>query len=203
MKIVRQQVILCVFILVAFVGELASAQQAPAVPYIEKGVCPFEGCQYGRWITRSPLKVYPREGDTSQVAFTIAPGDSFFALTGNIHMDRLGVVVVTKPLAQFSPGDTIYTLSYTGESYINIWFRGQQLNIEIFWPTDDDIDFATINLNDPRWKDFPALMVTRPLMVWWVQIAYRNGQTGWLRLVNNTIAGFHINEEIDGMDALG
>ena len=177
-------------------------QYFPPVPYIQKNACPFEGCQFGLWTTNSPLKVYSREGDTTTILCTLTPGDSLIALTGNIHMERLGIVIVTKPHEQFSPGDTLYTLSYTGEGYNDVWYRGQELNIEIFWPTDNETDFSTVNINDPRWDQFSAVMVAPPLMIWWVQVTCRGHINGWIRLLNTTLAGFRIEEELHGLDAL-
>ena len=191
-----------VFALSFFVHDSA-AQGLPEVPFIEKHAFPFECCQYGKWRAGSPLIAYSTEGDTSSVAFRIAVGDSFFASTGNIHMEKLGVVVVTKPVGAFVPGDTIYTLSYTGEGSIDVWHNGTESNVEIFWDTEDDVDSADVNIHDPGRARYSGVLVQRPLMIWWVQVRNSEGQDGWLRLVNTTVAGFAIDEQIDGMDGCG
>jgi len=170
---------------------------------IEKGVCPFECCQFGRWVSQSPLRAYRVEGDTAHLAFTIAAGDTFSAITGNVHMDRPGVVVVTKPVLSFNRGDTIYTLSYTGEGFIDVWSNGEIVNIEMFWEGDDDLDSAIVDTSAERSKKYSGVQVARPIMIWWVHIQRTDGQTGWLRLVNTTSDGFGLDERIDGMSGCG
>ncbi len=192
--------LLSAFIL-SFSTELCRAQDHPAVPLIEYGVCPFECCQFGRWLAESPLTVYQSEDDTSTTAYTIAVGDSFLATTGNVHIERPGVVVVTKPVESFKPGDTLYALSNRGEGSIDIWRSGAIQNIDIFWDCDDAIDFTKVDPRDPRWDRFSGVLLTRPLMVWWVQVQDRRGRMGWIRLVNTTIEGFSTEEQIGGMDA--
>jgi hypothetical protein len=179
------------------------AQARPPIPLIEKGACPFECCQFGRWVSQSSLQAYRVEGDIAHLAFTIAAGDTFSAITGNVHMDRPGVVVVTKPVLSFNPGDTIYTLSYTGEGSIDVWAHGEIANIEMFWEGDDDLDSAIVDTSAQQWKRFSGVLIVRPIMIWWVQIQRSDGQTGWLRLVNTTSDGFGLDERINGMDAYG
>lgn len=184
-------------------ADLIMAQATPPIPLIDKGACPFECCRFGRWVSQSFLRAYRAEGDTAQLAFTIASGDTFIAITGNVHMDRPGMVVVTKPVLSFSPGDTIYTLTYTGEGSIDIWSHGTIANIEMFWRGNDDLDSAIVDINADRWKRYSGVLVVRPVMIWWVQIQRADGLTGWLRLVNTTSDGFGVDERIDGMDACG
>lgn len=194
-----------VFVLLtqAILASPLTAQGTPSFPVIEKGVCPFECCQFGRWVSQYPLRAYRVEGDTANVVFTIAAGDTFSAITGNIHMDKPGVVVVTKPVLSFNPGDTIYTLSYTGEGSIDVWSHGEIANIEMFWKGNDDLDSSIVDTSAERWKRYSGVLVSRPLMIWWVQIQRTDGQTGWLRLVNTTSDGFGLDERIDGMSGCG
>ncbi len=134
------------------------------------------------------------------MVFTIAVGDSFLAMTGNVHIDRPGAVVVTKPVESFKPGDTLYTLSNRGEGAIDIWRSGTIQNIEIFWDCDDAIDFTKVDPRDPRWDRFSGVLLTKPLMVWWIQVQDRRSRKGWIRLINTIIEGFSTEEQIEGMD---
>ncbi|HXX64610.1 MAG TPA: hypothetical protein VEO56_12515, partial [Bacteroidota bacterium] len=179
------------------------AQAKPSFPVIEKGVCPFECCQFGRWVSPSPLRAFRTEGDTAHLAFTIASGDTFRAVTGNVHIDKPGVVVVTKPILAFAPGDTVYTLGYTGEGSIDVWSRGEIANVEKFWEGDGNFNPAIVDTSSQRWKRYSGVLVVRPIMIWWVQVQRSDGQTGWLRLVNTTSNGFGFDERIYGMDACG
>ncbi len=180
-------------------GRPSVAQDQPALPFIQRGVCPFECCQFGRWRTHATLHVYETEGDTSRILFNLAVGDTFRALTGNVHMDRVGVVIVTKRVNSYMPGDTVYTLSYRGEGLIDVWHQGKVQQVDIFWSGDDEADSSNVDVHDPRWKDFSGVLLTKPIMIWWVNVLLPNGQTGRLRLVNTTISGFGIDERIEGM----
>jgi hypothetical protein len=195
--------LLSINLLLSLFTELSVAGGKPAMPFIERGVCPFECCQFGYWHTKSLLRVYQAEGDTSNLAYTIAVNDSFLAITGNVHMDKLGIVIVTKSVESFKPGDTLYTLSYRGEGFIDVWQDSTIHTIEIFWDSRDEADVNKVNAKDPRWNESSGVLVSRPSMVWWVEVQNRKGQTGWIRLVNTTIQGFSTDEQIDGDDACG
>jgi len=173
------------------------------LPLVEYNVCPYEGCQYGRWITRSPLKVFAREDDSSEIVVNLAPGDSFTALSGNIHMEMPGMVIVTRDTGQFKRGDTVFTLSYTGEGWYDVWYKGQSPWIEMFWTTDFEGRTNKFDIDDTLWNDVAGILVHRALMIWWVRVRLPSGQEGWLRLVNTTDSGFRTEEEIDGTDMLG
>ena len=170
------------------VSGLAFAQ--PPIPFIEHGSCPFEGCQFGQWITQTPLRAYAQEGDTSHVSFTLQPADTFTALTGNLHIERPGLVLVRRDQGQYRRGDTVYVLSYSGEGFHNIWHRGEERNVEAFWHSEGDS------------TETFAEIVRQPVMFWWVNVLSRQGQKGWLCLLNTSPGGFGINERIRGMDYL-
>ena len=48
-----------------------NSQTKNDIPTIEEDVCPFEGCQFGKWIIKDSIKVYEKEGDTSSVNFIL------------------------------------------------------------------------------------------------------------------------------------
>lgn len=77
---------------------------------IEKDVHPFEGCQYGTWICEKPVKVYNKEGDYSSFEYQLEYKDTINAITGNIHYNKFGKVVVTRPIYNFLPNDTLTAL---------------------------------------------------------------------------------------------
>jgi hypothetical protein len=185
------------FIFISFVELYAQKFNLPIIQYDK---CPFECCRYGNWKTFSSLKVYKVEGDTTSYTFTITAIDSFKAITGNVHIIKPGRVIIKKSNGIFLRGDTVYTLSYTGEGFNDVLYHGKVYNIEIFWQTDDEMDFGNINVNDDKWKNYKGVLISRPIMVWWVRIRYRNSRDGWIPLENEGIEGFLINERIEGMD---
>jgi hypothetical protein len=185
-------------LMLIFLPGLAKSQNLIKFPYIQKRVCPFECCRFGKWTAKSALDVYANEGDTTKVKFTISAGDSFLAVSGNVHIMKPGIVIVTKPVYSFSAGDTLYTLSYYGEGSIDVWHRGKLENIDMFWGTPSS--GSPVNVKDAKWSKFSGVLTSRGLMIWWVNISSRDGRTGWLRLVNTSDNGFALDEEIDGMD---
>lgn len=188
----RLIIVLSLSCLIFLCSNIYAQEEKPNVPYIQSNVCPFECCQYGKWIAKSPLKAYKKEGDSSAIAFTIKPGEQFTAIKGNVHVVKLGVVVITEPFDAFSKDDNIFVLSYKGEGFYDIWYKGKVLSdIEQFW-----IDKSSKSSSK-------ALLKQPPQIVWWVLVKNKDGKQGWLMLQNISNNGFLLNEKIDGMDACG
>ncbi len=114
--------------ILVFVSVSSYAKNArPKLPLIQHDICPFECCQYGRWTARSPLTAYKREGDDSIMSFTIRIGEEFTAISGNVHIEKLGIIVINKAFGVFHKGGEIYVLSYRGEGEYALWFNGKEL----------------------------------------------------------------------------
>ncbi len=189
---IRIIIALSLFCAVFLCSIVYAQDDKPNVPYIQNNVCPFECCQYGKWIAKSRLKAYKTEGDSSTIAFTIKPGEQFTAIKGNVHVVKLGIVVITESFDIFSKGDNVFVLSYKGEGFYDVWYKGKVLkDIEQFWP--DELSKQT---GKSRSKQLPE-------MIWWVLVKNEAGKQGWLMLKNISNNGFLLNERIDGMDACG
>jgi hypothetical protein len=171
---------LCVL---SILGNPSYAQpQPPRIPYIQHNVCPFECCQYGRWTAKSLLSTYQIEGDDSTVAFMIKPGEQFTTTGGNVHIMKLGEIVLNRSFDEFTRGDKVYILSYRGEGVYDLWYKGKIL---------DSSEKVWLNSVLMGWPEFE----------WWALIKNRAGKQGWLRLKNVSRTGFQIEYEIDGMDS--
>ena len=162
--------------------------ERPEVPFIQRDVCPFECCQFGRWTARSPLKAHEKEDDNAAIAFTIKPDEEFIALRGNVHIMKSGVLILEESAGNFSKGDKVYILSYRGEGDYDLWYKGKMLA-----PDSDDLSKVLAN----------SKLVNSPEFVWWVMIKNKDGKEGWLRLKNITDMGFQTEEQFDGADACG
>ena len=183
-KIAVGSLIVAVVVVSLFFLRSASEAQLlrPKVPYIQHNVCPFECCQYGRWISKSLLKAYKLEGDDSTVVFIIEPGEEFTAIGGNVHIMKLGEIVLNKSFDEFTEGDKIYILSYRGEGFYDLWYKGKVLDS-----------------TEEVWSN--GVLIESPEFVWWVSIKNKAGEQGWLRLKNISESGFQMEYEIDGMDS--
>jgi len=173
--------------LICLLSALSNAQnEHPQVPYIQHDICPFECCQYGTWIAKSYLNAYKKEGDNAAIAFTIKPGEKFSAISGNVHIIKLGIITINKTANTFTKGDKVYILSYRGEGAYDLWYKGKIL----------DLDLDSM---DKIWSN--GTLIQMPKFVWWVFVKNKVGKQGWLRLKNITDSGFQIEEKIDGQDS--
>ena len=165
------------------------AQGRPAEPFIEQGVCPFECCTYREWTATDSIVVYKAEGSTDP-SFLLLPADSFTAVTGNVHLIHIGVVLITRPMeteaedsfpqAHLSIGDSVYVLSYRGEGWYDVWIAGKVRHLPAFW---DD------RREDPRPTDRPGHLLREPQDIWWVRIRTHDGQSGWIRMDHAEVSG--------------
>lgn len=179
---------------VAFVSLLTTsalgAQERPKEPVVREGACPFECCVYREWTAQAPIRVYQNEGDHDSTAFTLAPGEQFAALTGNVHVTQLGIVEIISPLYQygvdgrtrFEPGDTLYVLDYMGEGFYFVWHEGEILDAADYWYAPDQV--TDVNRAHVR-----AIQHREPVTEWWVQARNSRGQVGWIDMSEAVIAG--------------
>lgn len=145
----------------------------PPIPWIVKNVCPGEYCSLGRWAACSTVTAYQEKRPTG-AAFTIVRGEEFTALTGDVHVDRAGIVVFRDTVSnnadeangvdsiQFIPADTLFLLNDQGEGYLNWWYRGRAAPGYEFWGDD------------------PKVVLVRPSKsTWWVHVRNAAGREGW------------------------
>lgn len=174
------------------------AQTNSDLATIEKNVCPFEGCQFGKWIIRDTIEVYEKEGDTTLVKYLLTDNDTITTLYGNIHYEKFGKVLITKTFENFTVNDTLTVLRCTEGEFIS-YYKGKKIYTNVFWPVkyyDSDDNAEKYN-----YEKHKGIMIERPQIIWWVKIL-KNGTEGWVRLKNVTPYCFDIKEKIDGMDSL-
>lgn len=178
--------ILCSIMICSTVGvNEFFAQPTLKIPFIQKNVCPFEfGCDFSLWISKSKIMVFRFAGDTSKISFTLNPNDTFTVHAANMHIEKPGIVLVTKPIESFQVGDTVFVLSYTGEGMYDVWYRGEIYNRERFWDYED-------------LPQFEGLLVCRPRMSWWLMVELKSKKKGWIRLINRSDSGVRFDENID------
>ena len=172
----------------------ALAVSGPRLPFVAKPACPFECCQYGRWTARVSLRVRPRVRELRAVAFTIAAGDSFTALEGEVWVNRAGLVIVQRRLPIYEregaptmlpPGERLFLLDYLGEGGWNAWTRGRR-----------------VGTNQEDWGDSLVRVVRWPDFEWWVHVQTFDGRTGWV-LVSDSRTPEDSVLPVDGADGCG
>lgn len=191
-----------IFILIFFPGLILSQSYSDtSVVFYDK--CPFECCQFGKWIIKDSINVYQNEGDTSSISFTLAFNDTVLAKTGNLHFLQVGKVVVLEKIYNFQPSDTLTAFNCTEGEFLVV-HNNKEYYVDIFWPMFfyDNEDNLENYLNEIEKYKYYGRMIQRPQSVWWVKIISAKCE-GWIKLENKTPYCFSIDEEIIGMDACG
>ena len=152
-----------------------------AFPYVVERACEGDrdGCAYGEWLACGSIPVYASRDNTVEIVTTLEASDRFEVLTGNIVIESPGIVAVTRPSRPipwepgkdiFQPGDTLYVFHYRGEGFYTVWFKGEFLATEQFWP-------RSTTTSDP---EYGGTLVQEVESVFWVQIRTANQAEGWV-----------------------
>jgi hypothetical protein len=190
-------------------GAILTAQ-GPAMPFVDRGACPGEGCVYRDWKAKAEVVLYETWDNRAPVrkAFIVKPGETVTAMTGVVIVTVPGRARIRRPvlannlLADQFPrqpfknvtipaGTMVYLLTSHGEGYYTAWANGTLVGFEI------------TNLEQPRTpgagysgcvrtQTCDGEVLEYPRRTWWVQIRNAAGQIGW---TDRTDA-------FDGMDAL-
>jgi hypothetical protein len=162
---------------------------APALPYVDRDACPFEGCAYREWTAPKSAIVYDTWEEKRRQVARISVGEKVTGLTGVVITFRPGVIRMDRDLPEqhLKRGDTILTYTYKGEGFAAVWFKG------IFY-SEFDISFT-------KWPDgggcggahCAATYTDLGKITWWAQVRLSSGRMGWVDMGE---------AEFDGMDLL-
>ncbi|MBK7392881.1 MAG: hypothetical protein IPI64_06200 [Chloracidobacterium sp.] len=155
-------------------GTMASIAEGqtsrPPMPFVDKGACPFECCTYRDWTVEKATTIRSAMRDGSSIAFRLKKGERVRGLTGSVITSQAGEVRVLKrtKIGRFTarPGDTLYLLTYVGEGFHRVWYKGKITEEETY----DKTIFRQIR---------------EPKAVWWVKVRNSRGQIGWSREPDN------------------
>ena len=157
------------FVLIAITA-VSGQNSRPPMPFVDKGACPFECCTYRDWTVDKPTTIRSAVRDGSSIAFRLKKGERVKGITGAVTTLQPGEVRVLKrtKIGTFTarPGDTLYLLTYVGEGFHRIWYKGKITEEETY----DKAIFRQIR---------------EPKSVWWVKVRNSRGQIGWSREPDN------------------
>jgi len=154
----------------------------PALPFVQKKACPFEGCQFGKWTATQPVKLYAdwKDSGSKRVVAVITAHEVVTAVTGIYITYEPAEIKVTAPIPAYGlkPGDTVYTYMSLGEGTFNAWFNG--FYVEQFDGSGiqerDGLGGCSRNCN--------AILLKEARADWWVQIRTKKGTVGWTRMAD-------------------
>jgi hypothetical protein len=156
----------------------AFGQNTPNLPYFDRGACPFECCTYRTWIARNNVSLRKEMRTASPLLFSIKKGERVNAITGVVITSKAGIVEVIQDTKigglNIKSGSKLYTLTYLGEGFYKIWYKGK-----IY---EESVE------GEKAFK-----IVSQPKAVWWVKIKNKKGQIGWTNL----------SDSFDDQDACG
>ncbi len=159
---------------------------APAV-LVERGACPFECCQYGKWRTANSVKafLYPKDTRSSQ---TIPSDETVVALTGYVR--TVGQpFLVTRSHSPYRPGDKLMVYTYHGEGSFTVWRNGKKYSEDLGFSPYGGTGGETCSDTNYCWGSLTAPLES----VWWAKIRMKSGKILWVK----GDAGF------EGQDACG
>ncbi len=164
----------------------SEAMAAPALPYFDRGACPFEGCTYHQWIVRDSITLYDTWKPERREIATLSKGDKATGITGVVITYRPGTIRMERDLPEQSlkQGETILTYAYRGEGFAAAWFHGRFYD-------EFDISFA-------KWPDgtgcggahCAATYVDLGDKRWWAEVKLNSGAVGWVDMDHGLLGGF-------------
>ena len=159
----------------------------PALPKIDQNACPFEGCQFGKWIVHERVQIYDTWKSGRKLLRALSRGEEVTAVTG-IHITfQPAEIHVTAAIADYGlkPGDTVFGYMGIGEGFFNAWFNG-------YWV--EEFDGSGIETPDGSGcrRNCNAKLLKAARSEWWVMIRMKNGTAGWTKEGN----------KFEGSDAL-
>jgi hypothetical protein len=170
----------------------------PALPFVDMGACPFEGCVYRDWTVKTRVVTYETWDSRAPVrqVFATNPGETVTAMTGVVLVTSVGRALIRRQMTaatllseQFPtqrpservsvlPGTLVYLLTSHGEGFYTAWVNGVLVGFDI------------TNLEQPntpgagysgcvRTQTCDGEVLEYPRRTWWVRIRNAAGQIGW------------------------
>jgi len=146
---------------------LQQSPVTPVSPFVVQGACPFEGCQYGTWTARAPVRLHAKVNG-ALLKRQIQKGERVMTLSGEVHaIPRKGTVTKVYKSDEeqgIHIGSIVYFLYPLGEGAAKVWHEGKA--------KDGSMDMAL---------QFESADTVSKTWVWWVKVRMRDGTIGWLK----------------------
>ena len=172
-----------VLLLVSAVAILPGYGQAkPPRVFIDRKICPGEGCDYrGRAKVVTATAVYRLPNVSSGAAFRLPKGTTVTGIDSQVHT-RAGQFVVKRAHKNYRKSDVLFVYTYLGEGFFRVWHRGRMF--------EEDLAFSVWGgSTGKRCEEDPKHcwgVLEKPAdMKWWLKVRTKNGRTGWVLVEDN------------------
>lgn len=159
-----------------------------ALPTIFSNKCEGEGCQPSYQAVACRDMQLVASPTNKSVAVTLKRGDTVDVVT-DLHLRKPGVVVLkrdleltddelmhssSKPAWRFSTGDTLLLLSYSGEGFWEVSYKGQRTQLQEFWAGPDQREWGPQDSAQAR-----VAIGTVPVIDTWLRVSRSGSVIGW------------------------
>jgi hypothetical protein len=162
---------ICAGILPAF------CEDAPALPFYDRGACPYERCVYGdKWSAHRAVTMYDTWKEGRRAVAQLGEGDKATGVTGVVITFQPGLIRMDRDLPEqdLRRGDTILTYAYRGEGFSAVWFKGRYVS-------EFDISFAKLpDGTGCGGGHCAATFLDLGRKAWWAEVRLESGRTGWV-----------------------
>ncbi len=148
--------------------------------------CPTsEACPAGLWRACDSLPVLEDPGASTAPVAWLARDQTFAVETGALVVQVPGVVRVLEDTRKpwwperevnFVAGDTLFVLGHRGEGYFNVWYLGQMVAVEIFWPWE----------SGGGWEIRGEVLQEEESEAWH-RVATDAGKLGWIKRAESSL----------------
>jgi len=160
----------------------------PALPVVDEGACPFEGCSFRKWIVSRDAELFSTWKQGRRMLTNLHKGQIVTGETG-VHItwkpDRIEVL---QPIAELDVkrGDLILRYMYHGEGFADIWAKG-------YFVKEYDCSFVKEKEDGGCTRNCAAKVVEDGRKDWWVRVKTAQDMVGWSEAT----------DQFGCMDALG
>ena len=174
-------------------AESASAHDVPinATGYfVDQGACPFECCVYRTWTVLMDTVLYESE-EFGTVAAVAPAGELVEGVSGAVYTKPVPVEVTHEhspiiPGGREAVGERFYLLTYLGEGFNRVWFKGRLFDVSIA-PMLTHVPHRFVSCDKPSFHCwwYIAPEHRRRQSAWHVKVRLHDGVEGWTDQADN------------------
>lgn len=145
--------------------------------YIDKNVCPYEGCFFGFWRAEADFPLYEKPNSSKVIAWA-KKGTNIKSLGDEVHVipDIIAFDKNFKPTEAlpYQPNTQLKVLTYLGEGYFKTSYQNKI-------DSSDAVYCLIAPENCGQEKDPSITVVQKGSRTWWVKVKLKNNTVGWAK----------------------